>query len=169
MMTPIIRGWRAGCTSNSFARTVTHKWRLPEVDGQGATPPGRPVQLHSLLYSQLLPFSPVPLVSRASLILIRIHATARTPDVVVAVGPIGAAHEAKAEGHVPRVGRTACERRRRPIVGRLDILSAHFGRFTNGRPAPSESASPEADPRMRSTALLSAHAMNQVHGGADAP
>ena len=57
--------------------------------------------------------------------------TAHTPGVVV-VGLIGVVHIAIVEVHVPRVGRIVCVRRRRPVVGRLDILSAHFGRFMKG-------------------------------------
>ena len=55
--------------------------------------------------------------------------TAHTPGVVV-VGLIVVVHIAIVEVHVPRVGRIVCVRRRRPIVGRLDVLSAHLSQFT---------------------------------------
>ena len=89
--------------------------------------------------------------------------TARTADLVV-VGLIVGVHVAIVDVHVPRVGRMLRLRRRRPIVGRLDIWSAHFGWFTNGRQAPS---------RIRLTGdrspgsgynLLSAHASRMRRG-----
>ena len=112
-----------------------------------------PVQMLSLLYSRLLPFSLFPRVSplaRASLILIRIHATARTPDRVKG-GLIGAVHSAKAEVHDPRDGRIACVRRRRPIIadptdsqkrmargqGRKRVRGVHQARqLVDGRQSP---------------------------------
>ena len=52
--------------------------------------------------------------------------TARAPDEVV-VRLIVGVHVAIVEVHVPRVRGIIGIRRRRPIVGRLDALSAHFG------------------------------------------
>lgn len=87
--------------------------------------------------------------------------TTNTLDLV-AVGLLGGVHGVMVDVHVPLVARIVYVRRRRPLGGRLGIWSAYFGRFTNGCHIPSpipKSASPKADPRVRSTALLSAHAM----------
>lgn len=77
----------------------------------------------AVLCFRLLPFalvSPVSLVPRASLIRIRMHATAYTPSVA-GVGLTVVVHEANAEVHEPRVGAILGTRGRRPITGRLDI------------------------------------------------
>ena len=66
-------------------------------------------------------FSPVSLVPPSSLILIRIRATAHTPNLA-AKGLTVAVHEADAEVHEPRVGAILGTRGRRPITSRLDIV-----------------------------------------------
>ena len=73
-----------------------------------------------VLCSRLLPFSPVSLVPSSLLILIRVRATAHTPNLA-AEGLTVAVHEANAEVHEPRVGAILGTRGRRPITGRLDI------------------------------------------------
>jgi hypothetical protein len=92
-----------------------------------------------------------------SSILIRIHATARTPDAVVE-GLTEAVHLAIAKAHAPREGRILRMCRRRPIiVGRLDIQERmalresrarrghgrihQTGQFWHGRQAPAFPAS----------------------------
>lgn len=81
----------------------------------------------AVLCSQLLPFavvspfSPVSQVPRASLICIRVRATAHTPGVA-GVGLTVAVHETNAEVHEPRVGAILGTRGRRPITSRLDIV-----------------------------------------------
>ena len=79
----------------------------------------------AVLYSRLLPFAVVSPVSPVrvppySLICIRMHATAHTPNLA-AEGLTVAVHEANAEVHEPRVGAILGTRGRRPITGRLDI------------------------------------------------
>ena len=78
----------------------------------------------AVLCSRLLSFavvSPVSLVPPSSLILIRIRATAHTPNLA-AKGLTVAVHEADAEVHEPRVGAILGTRGRRPITSRLDIV-----------------------------------------------
>jgi hypothetical protein len=45
----------------------------------------------------------------------------RASGAAVAVGRFNVVHHAHDETNVPREGRLACEQRRRPIVGRLDV------------------------------------------------
>jgi hypothetical protein len=73
-----------------------------------------------LPFAVVSPFSPVSQVPRASLICIRIRATAHTPGVA-AEGLTVAVHEANPKVHEPRVGAILGTRGRRPITGRLDI------------------------------------------------
>ena len=73
-----------------------------------------------LPFAVVSPFSPVSQVPPSSLILIRMHATAYTPDLA-AEGLTVVVHEANAEVHEPRVGAILGTRRRRPITRRLDI------------------------------------------------
>jgi len=86
------------------------------------------VQLHFFLYFQILPFSPFSPVSRASLIRIRIHATAHTPGAAGAVGLTVSTRGAIAEEiHGPRDRGILGVRRRGPIVGRLDVAKGMAG------------------------------------------
>ena len=74
-----------------------------------------------LPFAVVSPFSPVSQVPRASLICIRIRATAYTPNLTAESLTV-AVHEANAEVHEPRVRAILGTRGRRPITSRLDIV-----------------------------------------------
>lgn len=103
----------AGCP---FCNTVNQD-RAYSVDFHAH---GHPAQFRSILCTRLLPLAPAVLISRASLMPVRKHATKNTPGGDdVADRLIDAIHIAKDEMHEPREDGVACKSRRRPIARRL--------------------------------------------------
>ena len=110
----------------SEADDELHRPRLREVEARNLYLPRPPTKLPAASYGYSAKENNhiIPIIDAS--MLIRIRATTNTPGALVE-GLAETEHGAIAEAHTPHEGRILRMRRRRPVVGRLDIQKRMAG------------------------------------------